>query len=234
MSEDVVGEPAPIGGWAGASMADTPLTGVLIVDPDPDSESGVADVAAPKSRASSGLRSLLEWGLVIAVALVVALLIRRWMFQPFWIPSGSMEDTLEVGDRVLVNKLSYHLHDFNRGDVVVFEQPDTWLLGDDIKDLIKRVIGLPGESVHIEECSVFIDGRKLVEPYTDEKCTEPPEPLVDPDGDGTVVVPDDMLFVMGDNRTGSQDSRYHGFVPQSDVVGRAFVIIWPKGNWSWL
>ena len=145
-----------------------------------------------------------------------------------------MTNTLEIGDRVLVNKLSYRLHDFNRGDVVVFEHPESWQLDDDVKDLIKRVIGLPGESVHIEECSVFIDGRKLVEPYTDDQCTDPAEPLVDPDGDGTFIVPDDMLFVMGDNRTGSQDSRVHGFVPESDVVGRAFVIIWPRGNWSWL
>jgi signal peptidase I len=228
-------------GWgtaAAAAFDDTPPLGVLMTEPqEPSEELEIAAPAAGRSRwrrLPRSLRSLIEWGVVIAIALLVALGVRTWVFQPFWIPSGSMENTLEVGDRVLVNKLSYRLHDFNRGDVVVFEQPDSWLLDDDIKDLIKRVIGLPGEEIRIADCAVYIDGRRLVEPYTQGRCTDPAYPVVDPDGDGAFVVPEDMLFVMGDNRTGSQDSRVHGFVPEGNVVGRAFVVIWPQGNWKWL
>lgn len=180
------------------------------------------------------VRSLVEWVIVIAIALVVALGIRQYVFQPFWIPSGSMEDTLSVGDRVLVNKASYRFHDVRRGDVVVFKQPESWPLAENVKDLIKRVVAIPGDEVYIAECSVWLNGQKLIEPYTDGKCTEPAESVVDPDGDGKFVVPEKMLFVMGDNRTGSTDSRYNGFVPESDVVGRAFVVIWPAGNWRWL
>ena len=180
------------------------------------------------------IRSLVEWVVVIAIALVVALGIRQYVFQPFWIPSGSMEDTLSVGDRVLVNKASYRFHGVRRGDVVVFEQPESWPLAENVKDLIKRVIAIPGDEVFITECAVWLNGQKLIEPYVDGKCTEPAESVVDPDGDGRFVVPEKMLFVMGDNRTGSTDSRYNGFVPESDVVGRAFVVIWPAGNWRWL
>ena len=85
-----------------------------------------------------------------------------------------MEDTLDVGDRVLVNKAAYHFHGIHRGDVVVFEQPESWPLSENVKDLIKRVIALPGDQVTIYECSVWLNGQKLVEPYTDGKCTRNP------------------------------------------------------------
>ena len=191
--------------------------------------------AAQRAAASAKrVKSLVEWVVVIAVALIVALGIRQFVFQPFWIPSGSMEDTLDIGDRVLVNKASYRFHGIRRGDVVVFKQPATWPLGESVKDLIKRVIALPGDEVFIHDCSVWLNGAKLIEPYTDGKCTEPAEAILDADGDGKFVVPQKMIFVMGDNRTGSTDSRFNGFVPKKDVVGRAFVIIWPKGHWGWL
>jgi signal peptidase I len=186
------------------------------------------------SDSTKRVKSLVEWIVVIAVALIVALGIRQFVFQPFWIPSGSMESTLDIGDRVLVNKSSYRFHGIHRGDVVVFKQPSTWPLGESVKDLIKRVIALPGDEVYIHDCSVWLNGNKLVEPYTGGKCTEPAEAVLDADGDGKFVVPPKMLFVMGDNRTGSTDSRFNGFVPKKDVVGRAFVIIWPRGHWGWL
>ena len=154
-------------------------------------------------------RAVREWILVIGGALVVALLIRTFLFQAYEIPSPSMVDTLNVGDRVLVNKLSYKLHDVHRGDVVVFKRPP----GEpdpQIKDLIKRVIGLPGETLVFRDCRVFVDGKALVEPYVEDQCTDAPQETVDPDGDGSVTVPDEMLFVMGDNRGGSFDSRYFG------------------------
>jgi signal peptidase I len=130
-------------------------------------------------------RAVREWILVIGGALVVALLIRTFLFQAYEIPSPSMVDTLNVGDRVLVNKLSYKLHDVHRGDVVVFKRPP----GEpdpQIKDLIKRVIGLPGETLVFRDCRVFVDGKALVEPYVEEQCTDPPQDTVDPDGDGSV------------------------------------------------
>ena len=178
-------------------------------------------------------RAVREWILVIGGALIVALLIRTFLFQAYEIPSPSMVDTLNVGDRVLVNKLSYKLHDVHRGDVVVFKRPPAEP-DPQIKDLIKRVVGLPGETLVFRDCRVFVDGKALVEPYVQDQCTDPPQDTVDPDGDGSVTVPDEMLFVMGDNRGGSFDSRYFGPITESSVVGRAFVIMWPIGDWAWL
>ena len=136
---------------------------------------------------------------MIGGALAVALLIRTFLFQAYEIPSPSMVDTLEIGDRVLVNKLSYKLHDIHRGDVVVFKRPP----GEpdpNIKDLIKRVIGLPGETLEFKDCHVYVGGQALVEPYTEGQCTDPPQSNIDPDGDGKITVPSGMVFVMGDNR----------------------------------
>jgi signal peptidase I len=118
--------------------------------------------------------------------------------------------------------------------VIVFKQPRSWPLAASVKDLIKRVIGIPGDRIYIHGCSVWVNDAKQVEPYTLGKCTDPAEAVIDPDGDGRFTVPPKMLFVMGDNRTGSTDSRYNGFVPTGDVVGRAFVIIWPRKHWGWL
>ena len=240
MTDDAHADPAAEG-W----RADTPAMGVLLPDPieavgaPPETDEAVESAAAPRKKKSS-LRSLLEWVVVIGVALIVAVGVRTFVFQPFWIPSESMEKTLDIGDRVLVNKLSYHLHDIHRGDVVVFDQPESWPLAADIKDLIKRVVGLPGDTVEIRDRSVFINGQRLVEKYVlcDDPatvlCTDPAETVLDPDQDGKFVVPEKMIFVMGDNRQHSSDSRFNGFVPKSDVVGRAFVVIWPHGHWGWL
>lgn len=193
------------------------------------------DVAPdPPRRARSVVR---EWFTVVAVALGVALLIRGFVIAPFYIPSGSMYDTLHVKDRILVNKLSYHLHDVHRGDVVVFEAPPGVDFGDDrIKDLIKRVIGLPGDVLEIRDCQVFVNGLRLEEPYIRGDCTLPAEGDADPDGDGRIVVPASEYFVMGDNRVEreSWDSRFWGFVDARLIVGRAFVVIFPIGHWRWL
>jgi signal peptidase I len=188
---------------------------------------------APPSPPRRTSRAVREWVLVIGGALLVALLIRTFLFQAYEIPSPSMVDTLKIGDRVLVNKLSYKLHDVHRGDVVVFKRPP----GEpdpNIKDLIKRVVGLSGETLEFKDCRVYVGGRALVEPYTDGQCTDPPQSNVDPDHDGKITVPIGMLFVMGDNRGGSFDSRYFGPITKKSVVGRAFVIMWPINHWSWL
>jgi signal peptidase I len=174
------------------------------------------------------------WGAVVVGAVVVALLIKTFVAQAFYIPSASMEPTLKKDDRVLVNKLSYRLHDINRGDVVVFERPPQET-ATDIEDLIKRVVGLPGDVVTVVDGSVYVDGKELSEPYLADGTTteldgvvtgcEPP-----PDAAPGCVVPEDHIFVMGDNRDFSLDSRVFGPIDEDLVVGRAFVQIWPVGD----
>jgi signal peptidase I len=183
--------------------------------------------------AKSPARNTLEWIGVILGAVVIAVVVRTFIFQTFWIPSPSMATTLVKDDRVLVNKLSYRLHDPNRGDVIVFERPPNEQ--GNIKDLIKRVIALPGERVSIIDGQVRIDGRVLEEPYTHGLSTEPKVGcgLGDTTGIDTeagFVIPDDHLFVMGDNRINSQDGRCFGPIDEELVVGRAFFIIWPPSK----
>jgi len=161
------------------------------------------------------------------VALLVAFVVRTFVLAHFVVDGTSMYTTLHDGDRVFVNKLSYRLHDPNRGDVVVLHQ----ITGASERDLIKRVIALPGETIEVRSCVVLIDGRVLGEPYLD------PE-VVTPGNCGgetaPVTVPPDHVFVMGDNRAGSQDSRAIGTIDEDDLVGRAFVVFWPRADWQWL
>jgi signal peptidase I len=161
---------------------------------------------------------------VIVGAVVVALLIKTFVVQAFRIPSESMVPTLEMGDRVLVNKLSYDAHDLNRGDVVVFERPDDLPAGpNEPKDLIKRVIGLPGEQIVTRDGRVYIDGRLLEEPYL-----PPSTPTVGIEEE--LTVPEGEVLVLGDNRQNSSDGRVFGPVPTDSVIGRAFMIMWPPGR----
>jgi signal peptidase I len=175
--------------------------------------------------ASRLVRSLVEWVVVIVGALAVAMVLRAVLFQAYWIPSESMEPTLQRDDRVLVNRLSYRVGDIGRGDVVVFArppgQPDSG-----IKDLIKRVIALEGETVEGRNGQVVVDGTALDEDY-----------LADgpPIGDfGPVVVPENHVFVMGDNRNNSVDSRVFGPIDDDSIIGRAFVLFWPLDRLDWL
>jgi signal peptidase I len=179
----------------------------------------------PKSAA----KVLLEWILVVAAALIVALVIRWQFFGAYVIPSGSMEPTLEytpTRDRVLVNKLSYKLHPIHRGDVIVFKRPPTEP-DTSIDNLIKRVIGLPGETVSGHDGLVYIGDRPLSEPYLNPACG------------GTsdfpaTVIPAGRIFVMGDNRCSSDDSRKFGAIDEKLVVGRAFARVWPLSHLGWL
>jgi signal peptidase I len=170
-------------------------------------------------------RRRLEWPFLIVFALLSAYLIRAFVVQTFYIPSGSMHETLLEGDRVLVNKVGYHLHDVSRGDVVVFRRPPDFQVEDE--DLIKRVIALPGETVEARGRTIYVNGRPLAEPYVEPACR------------GTedfqrVRVPRGSLWVMGDNRCNSSDSRVFGPVDRDLVVGRAFVLAWPFDRLSWL
>ncbi len=174
-------------------------------------------------------RSIVEWVAVVVGALVVALVVKTFLFQAFYIPSASMEPTLQKGDRVLVNKLSYDAHDVRRGDVVVFEIPPESVGPDGIKDLIKRVIALPGETVESRDGVVYVNDRRLTEPYlSDGTVTGDPANGNNPPI-RRQVVPAGRVFVMGDNRANSHDSRYddRGPIPINSIVGRAFVLVWP-------
>jgi signal peptidase I len=178
--------------------------------------------------------TIVEWASVIAGAVLLALVVKIFILQAFYIPSPSMYPTLKVGDRVLVNKLSYHLHDVNRGDVVVFERPPSEEAST-IPDLIKRVIGLPGDSVTFQNGHVFINGEQLPEPYLPAGVTTtadfaPNRCTVE----APCLVPPGDVWVMGDNRNDSKDSRYFGPIEQRTIVGRAFVIVWPFNRVAWL
>ena len=174
-----------------------------------------------------GARAFFDWVVVVGVALLVAILVRTFLLAHFVVDGESMESTLEPGDRVFVNKLSYRLHDPNRGDVVVLHE----ITGASERDLIKRVIGLPGEEIEMQNCVVRIDGLVLEEPYLDPTVVTPGRcgSAISPQ-----VVPDGHVFVMGDNRPGSHDSRALGPIPFEDLVGRAFVVFWPRDDWQWL
>ncbi|MDQ1426832.1 MAG: signal peptidase [Acidimicrobiaceae bacterium] len=149
----------------------------------------------------------------------MAIVVKTFLIQAFFIPSGSMEPTLKPGDRVLVNKLSYKLHDVHRGDIVVFKRPPSEADDPTIKDLIKRVIGLPGDRIEGRDGVVYINGQPLKEPYLPPGTTTASLPLQ--------TVPAGQYFVMGDNRGNSKDSRFIGTIPKNLIVGRAFVRVWP-------
>ena len=179
-------------------------------------------------------RTVWEWVVVIVVAVGAALLIRVFLFQQYYIDGPSMESTLQPSDRVLVNKLSYRLHDVNRGDVVVFDRVTS---PDKHDDLIKRVIALPGERLEVRSCVVYIDGVRLEEPYLSDDLLSQPDPAAQC-GVHTdlipAVVPEGMVFVMGDNRPQSFDSRDFGPIDIDKIRGRAFTVIWPLSSLSFL
>jgi signal peptidase I len=177
--------------------------------------------------APRGSRIVIDWIVVIAIALLVAFVVRSFLLAHFVVDGTSMASTLQSGDRVFVNKMSYRLHEPNRGDVVVLHQPTSGVE----RDLIKRVIGLPGEEIEVRSCNVLIDGRLLTEPYL----TTSADQRIGCGGDtAPLLVPEGHVFVMGDNRGGSQDSRALGPIPTDELVGRAFVVFWPSTSWQWL
>ena len=198
------------------------------ITPPPVEPSPEEAVIQPASKVTSGARAFFDWMIVIVVALLVAFVVRTFVIAHFVVEGESMYSTLDTGDRVFVNKLSYRLHDPNRGDVVVLHQ----ITGASERDLIKRVIGLPGETIEMRNCTVLIDGKVLNEPYLDPEVVTPTDCGGDYVLDG--VIPENHVFVMGDNRGGSQDSRFIGPINENDLVGRAFVVFWPRSHWQWL
>lgn len=221
-------------GPTGDELADSSVNEPhLVVRKQHPHGSGAVPDSEPAPERSSGARAFFDWVAVIAVALLVAFVVRGFVLAHFVVEGQSMATTLETGDRVFVNKLSYRLHDPNRGDVVVLHQ----ITGTSERDLIKRVVGLPGETIEMTGCVVRIteqgsDAPQILdEPYLDEADRAPG--TCGPDVTSQVV-PDDHVFVMGDNRGGSQDSRALGPISEDDLVGRAFIVFWPRHNWQWL
>ena len=184
-----------------------------------------------------GWRQIREWVVVIGTAMLIATVLRTFVVQQFYIAGPSMETTLFGDDRVLVNKLSYRFSDPTRGDVVVFDR----VTGDgntvQHDDLIKRIIGLAGEEVAIRSCDVFINGSKLDEPWLPAAMRD--QTLAAADRCGTpevppVVVGEGQVFLIGDNRPMSFDSRMFGPVDVDLIVGRAVVVIWPPADMALL
>ena len=180
-----------------------------------------ADPTPKRPRGKPAWASAVEWFALIAAALAIAVLIKLFLFQAFYIPSDSMVPTLRTNDRVIVNKLSYHLHAVHRGDIIVFKSPPN--VDPSVKDLVKRVIGLPGETIEgRSDGHVYINGRQLREPYLPAGTNPGP-------GFAPTRIPPDSYWVMGDNRSNSRDSRFfpEHFIKKKDIVGRVFLRIWP-------
>ncbi len=155
--------------------------------------------------------------LLVSFALVFGF-VRPFVMEAFWIPSGSMIPTLQINDRVLVNKFIYRFSEPERGDIVVFESVDN-----SEQDLIKRVVGLPGDEISVRRGKLFVNGEPQREPYTNEE-------FPDTSFFAQTTVPKDHVFVMGDNRANSQDSRVFGPLPEGNIEGEAFLRFWPPGR----
>lgn len=188
-----------------------------------------------------------ELPVLVVIAFAAALLVKTFALQAFYIPSASMEPTLTNGDRVLVEKIGYRLGSPERGDVVVFEREVSIVPEDDdsfvedivdgirslfgfptegTQDFIKRVMAVSGDTIEGRDGAVYVNGEAIEEPYLPEGTQTADFPLY--------PVPQGEIFVMGDNRGNSDDSRSSGGIPESDIVGRAFVLIWPPGDMSGL
>lgn len=164
---------------------------------------------------SAKTKVLLDWAATLALAFLLSMFVRTYVAEAMWIPSGSMEPTLKVGDRLFIEKITTKLNRIQRGNIVVFNPPPA-SGKEDI--MIKRVIGLPGDTLYIKGGVVYVNGQPLMEPYQNEK------PLED---FKSFTVPENSLFMMGDNRNNSFDSRYWGVVPLDQVIGKALATYYP-------
>jgi signal peptidase I len=174
---------------------------------------------------------------VVVVAVIVTVALRVFVVQTYSIPSGSMEPTLMIGDRIVVDKLSYHLHAVGRSDIVVFSRPpNERCAGPPVPDLVKRIIGLPGETVSLSDGQVVINGKVLAEPWLPvsvRHATTPGPTQAAYSLHKPFVIPAHDVFVMGDNRENSCDSRWWGAIPESTIVGKTDMIIWPLSRLHW-
>jgi signal peptidase I len=189
-----------------------------------DAASGVE---AKPTQPNRKRRVAIEWTLIIVVAVLASFLVRTFAFQTFYIPSASMNPTLWQGDRIIVNKLSVDFGTINIGDIVVFKAPPdvAKLCGDAATDLVKRVIGLPGDHLYSRGNTIYVNGKPLDQKWSIYPTLGTP---ISP-----TTVPAGRYFMMGDNHAFSCDSRTWGTVPKSDLIGKVFVRIWPLGSVKW-
>ena len=195
--------------------------------PDPQSKSPPsADSGAAPGKWRRLWQGQRENVRVLAIALLLALVLRFWVAEPRYIPSNSMEPTLQVGDRILVEKVSYRFHPPQPGDIVVFRPPaQLYPYGyTDQQAFIKRVVGTPGHTVAVRGGQVYVDGQPQAEAYIQA----PPTYDLPP-----VPVPAGSLLVLGDNRNDSNDSHVWGLLPQSQLIGHTILRFWPLTTWRW-
>ena len=186
--------------------------------------------AAAGRRAAGRGRALAETAALVVVAVLLALGVRAFGYQTFWIPSTSMVPTLQKGDRILVQKAFFNWHDLHRGDIVVFARPPRDHCGGAAdSDLVKRIIALPGQTIYSAGNTVYVNGRPLAEPYLPRI-----DPLGPPIPDASRLhpfrVPAGDFYVLGDNRQISCDSRFWGPIKGSSIVGRVVLLLWRDGH----
>jgi signal peptidase I len=220
-------------------------------------ESEPTDEADAQTEAEEKKRSMPFWmelPILIGVALIVAVIIKTFLFQAFFIPSGSMKETLQIDDRVLVSKVSYTFGELAYGDVIVFDDPrggfesatdgvgerairnllESIGLATPESEFIKRVVALPGDTVELVMNQLLINGVPVDEPYLAADAVPPSTCASGGHDYGPQLIPEGHVMVMGDNRCHSSDGRRFGPVPENAIVGKAFIIIWPPGRWSGL
>ncbi len=203
---------------------DEPLEPVEPVEPVDDAPGAPASDA---TRAAPWARTVVEWAVVLLVALAIALLVRTYVIQTYYIPSISMEPTLQVGDHILVLKAAYRFTSPAIGDVIVFKAPPKEHLAcqdPEVQDLVKRIIALPGDDIHSVGNNIYINNNLLAQPWQHTPNIGSPIP--------NQVIPPNQYFVMGDNRPESCDSRVWGTVPRANIIGKAVLIFWPLSRFS--
>src|SRR5579859_1535384 len=214
---------------AGAEPAGAEPAGAEPAGAEPaEGEPGGAEPAEGKPRRRA-MRALAEVGVIILMTVLVAGLVRTFAFQPFWIPSASMVPTLAVYDRVLVQKAFFSWHDVREGDIVVFSQPPLDHCPGPPGDLVKRVIALPGQTIYSSGSSIYIDGRRLAEPYLPPYDPFGP-PIPDASRQHPYRVPAGEFYMLGDNRADSCDSRFWGSIEGSSIIGKVVVTFWHDGH----
>jgi signal peptidase I len=193
---------------------------------------GATSPGQPPSPRRRRRRAAVEWIVALAVAVALAAGLRAFVFEVFFVPTTSMVPTLDVGDRILVQKAFFNWHDVRYGEILVFHAPpreQTECGGPRDSDLVKRVIALPGQTIYSQGNNIFVDGRKLAEPYLPHYDPLGP-PIPHASASHPFKVPAGDFWMMGDNRAISCDSRYWGPIKGTSIVGRVIVLIWHNGH----
>jgi signal peptidase I len=210
-------------------MADPANAAPAGAEPTGAGPSGAGQAEAGLRRRRRWGRALAELGIIVLTAALVAGLIRTFVCQTFWIPSASMEPTLAVYDRVLVQKAFFTWHDVREGDIVVFSQPPLDHCPGPPGDLVKRVIALPGQTIYSSGNNIYIDGRRLAEPYLPAYDPLGP-PIPGASRQHPYRVPPGEFYMLGDNRSDSCDSRFWGPIEGSSMVGKVVLTFWHDGR----